>query len=392
MADYFPLLARALDTLPERNPDTRRVVYERARAALTAQLQSVQPPLGEAEIKRELDALDDAIGRAEAVYGAEPLPVAESAAAQAEAVTPDPVQPAPISPPPAIRRGGSRNRPLILAGVLGAIMVPVAMVAWLWRDRPPAPVPETARVQTATPAPSDTKLADRIGGEPARPAERAPAPAAPRPDLPPASRTQPSAPAPGAPAPSAPTPITQPDLAVAQRAIVIEENAADPQQPKVSVGRALWRVDAVNAGQGKPLETVVRAMVEVPDAAMSLTILLRRNLDPAFPASHTIELTFASSDPARAVRDVAPPQLKTDETARGVPLAGLSVPVKENIFLIGLSDLKGDIERNSELLLRRNWIDLPIRFASGQRAALSFEKGVSGERVMAEAFRQWGQP
>jgi hypothetical protein len=75
-----------------------------------------------------------------------------------------------------------------------------------------------------------------------------------------------------------------------------------------------------------------------------------------------------------------------------VPLAGLSVPVKENIFLIGLSDLKGDIERNSDLLQRRNWIDLPVRFASGQRAALSFEKGVSGERVIAEAFRQWGQP
>ena len=387
MADYFPLLSRALDTLPEGNPETRRVVYERARAALTAQLQSLQPPLGEAELAREMAALDEAVVRAEAVYSAKVSPAAEAGEAQAEAARPDPVEAAPISPPPAIRRGGSRNRPLILAAVLGAIMVPVAMAAWLWRDRPPAPVPETARVQPAAPAPGDSKIADRIGGEPPRPAERVPAPAAPRPNTPPASR-----PDQAAPAQSAPAPIAQPDLAVAQRAIVIEENPADPQQPKVSVGRALWRVDAVNAGQGKPLETVVRATVEVPDAAMSLTILLRRNLDPAFPASHTIELTFTSSDPARAVRDVAPPQLKTDETARGVPLAGLSVPVKENIFLIGLSDLKGDIERNSELLLRRNWIDLPIRFASGQRAALSFEKGVSGDRVMAEAFRQWGQP
>jgi hypothetical protein len=54
-----------------------------------------------------------------------------------------------------------------------------------------------------------------------------------------------------------------------------------------------------------------------------------------------------------------------------------------------LSDLRGDVDRNTELLLRRNWIDLPVRFTSGQRAVLSFEKGIPGERVLAEAFRLW---
>ena len=42
-----------------------------------------------------------------------------------------------------------------------------------------------------------------------------------------------------------------------------------------------------------------------------------------------------------------------------------------------------------ELILHRNWIDLPIRFASGQRAILSFEKGVSGDQVINDAFRMW---
>jgi hypothetical protein len=172
----------------------------------------------------------------------------------------------------------------------------------------------------------------------------------------------------------------------------VEENTADPQQPKVTAGRALWRIDALNAGQGQALETVVRATLDVAEAGLSLTMLIRRNTDAAFPASHTIELTFtaAGGGQNRVVRDVAMPQLKTDETMRGVALAGLSVPVKENIFLVGLSDLRGDIDRNTDLLLRRNWIDLPIRFVSGQRAVLSFEKGVSGDRVLAEAFRQWG--
>jgi hypothetical protein len=64
--------------------------------------------------------------------------------------------------------------------------------------------------------------------------------------------------------------------------------------------------------------------------------------------------------------------------------------VKENLFLIGLSNLASDVERNSELIRRRNWVDLPVRFTSGQRAILSFEKGVAGEQVLNEAFRQWG--
>jgi hypothetical protein len=41
------------------------------------------------------------------------------------------------------------------------------------------------------------------------------------------------------------------------------------------------------------------------------------------------------------------------------------------------------------LFVRRNWIDLPVRMASGQRAILSFEKGASGEQIMTSAFSQW---
>ena len=65
------------------------------------------------------------------------------------------------------------------------------------------------------------------------------------------------------------------------------------------------------------------------------------------------------------------------------------MPVRENLFLIGLSNLSSDVERNTELLVRRNWIDLPVRMASGQRAILSFEKGASGDQVLTRAFGQW---
>jgi hypothetical protein len=108
-----------------------------------------------------------------------------------------------------------------------------------------------------------------------------------------------------------------------------------------------------------------------------------------------MELTFTtarSGDGARVVRDVEPPRLRGDDASTGVRLAALSVPVKENLFLIGLSDLRGDIERNTDALLNRNWFELPVRFNTGLRATVRFEKGVSGERVIADAFKQWSQP
>ena len=175
------------------------------------------------------------------------------------------------------------------------------------------------------------------------------------------------------------------------RAILYEENSAAPHLPKTTQARAVWRLDNVNTGQGKPLETVVRATIEVPEPKMSLDIIIRRN-QPALYASHTIELTFSTppGDPARAVREVGLLKFKNEEPVKGMPVAGVPTAVGENLFLIGLSNLDSDVDCNRDLMRNRKWIDLPIRFASGQRAILSFEKGVAGEQVLNEAFRQWG--
>ena len=173
--------------------------------------------------------------------------------------------------------------------------------------------------------------------------------------------------------------------------MLFEENQADPQNPRATSGRVVWRLDAVNAGQGQPLETAVRASVEIPGQTVTMNFVLRRNLDAALPASHTIELTVTTppGEPTRAIRDVGLLQLKNEEAARGTPIAGLPVPVRDNLFLIGLSNLPADQERNSELLTRRNWLDLPLRFVSGQRAIISLEKGLAGEQVMNQAFERW---
>jgi hypothetical protein len=403
MADYYPLLTRALDALSDRSPPTRRAVYDRARAALMDQLRSLDPPLSEADIARERLALEDAVNRVEAgekrrEAGTEPLmpatgaPVVREGARREAPPAPamregdaslfeEPIPAAhelagfaepPPGPPgrgrprietvqPRVERRG-RGRTVILAAALVLVIGAIAVAAWLLRDKP-ADLPRQPVVAEAPPPPTDNKLGERIAGE------RGPA-------------------VPGGAAPGAP----RADVPVAQRAMLFEENQADPQAPKVTPARVVWRLDNINVGQGQPLETVVRATVDVPDAKMSLNMLIRRNQDQTLPASHTVELAFttAPGDPARAVRDVGLLQFKDDETVRGTPVAGLPVPVKENLFLIGLSNLASDVERNSELIRRRNWVDLPVRFTSGQRAILSFEKGVAGEQVLNEAFRQWG--
>ena len=66
MADYYPLIARAVAGLEKNNGENRRALYERARGALLAQLRSVTPALNESDITRERLALEESIRKVEA--------------------------------------------------------------------------------------------------------------------------------------------------------------------------------------------------------------------------------------------------------------------------------------------------------------------------------------
>ena len=66
MADYHPLIARAVAGLEKNTGENRRTLYERARQALVAQLRGVVPALDESEITRERLALEEAIRKVEA--------------------------------------------------------------------------------------------------------------------------------------------------------------------------------------------------------------------------------------------------------------------------------------------------------------------------------------
>lgn len=74
MADYYPVLARAVAALPNSTPELRSAIYGRARAALMGQLRAVQPPIAEEDIEREGRLLDEAIERLEAEALTPPAP------------------------------------------------------------------------------------------------------------------------------------------------------------------------------------------------------------------------------------------------------------------------------------------------------------------------------
>lgn len=484
MADYYPLLARALDALPDRTPALRKAVYDRARNALISQLRSLDPPLSEADIDLERRALDAAIERLEVDHGGLPAPANDAvrapeppAAVQAvpDSVAPEPIvpaatepeipepsppqpgagpMPAPILPPAkppfavaaretgaeadagpreapiaigpprpgtapapasdtiqpvaetsaaeapaaedadaesAADGAGGRQRPRIevvpprtgrsrvlrnvfVGGVLAVVIGLIAVAAFLLRDRPqnlPSSGAETADAQQPE---GDTKFGDRVGGD-----------AAPAPKVP--TRVESGAPPRNAAAPA------ETGVAVAQRAELVEEaSGAEGGQPTVTAGRVTWRLETVNGDQGQPVQNAVVATVTIPDAGLTLVMTIQRNLDATLPASHTVSLAFSqsgSTGASRTVQDVGLLQAKDEQSARGSPVSGLPVRVRDNLFLIGLSSLQNDVERNTDLLLHRNWFDIALRYTSGRRAVLTFEKGAAGAQVMQSAYDAW---
>ena len=169
----------------------------------------------------------------------------------------------------------------------------------------------------------------------------------------------------------------------------------DPNDPhgKRYVGSALWRTETVSPGPGLAPELAIRADVEIPERRVRMTWSLRRNTDKALPASHTIEIMFTlPADFAEGgIGNVPGVLMKQNEQARGSPLAGLAVKVTNGYFLIGLSAVDVDVQRNIQLLKERDWFDIPVVYTSGKRAILAIEKGTPGARAFEEAFRAWGQ-
>jgi hypothetical protein len=178
----------------------------------------------------------------------------------------------------------------------------------------------------------------------------------------------------------------------AQKAILYEEDLSDPTAHRF-VGSVIWRAETVTFDPGQLSELAVHADVKVPERKLAMSWWLRRNIDKLLPASHTVEIIFKLPDdfPAGGIYSVPGILMKETEQTSGVALSGLGVKVSNGFFLIGLSNVKADRDRNLELLKDRAWLDIVVVYNNKQRGILALEKGAPGERVFAEAFKVWKQ-
>jgi hypothetical protein len=179
---------------------------------------------------------------------------------------------------------------------------------------------------------------------------------------------------------------------IAQRAVLFEEDPGDPQG-KQTVGTVVWRLDQIAPSPKQKPDTAIRADIDLPDRKMKVMLTILRNTDASMPAtSHTVEVVYTvPPDFGTTVANVPGIYAKSADQPRGTPLAATSVKVQDGYFLIGLSNVDVDRDRNIQVLKERSSLDIPMVYGNQKRAILSLEKGAPGERAFRDAFAAWGQ-
>ncbi len=441
MADYYPLVFRAVAGLDKNTGENRRALYERARTALVAQLRSVEPALNESDITRERLALEESIRKVEAEAAKRARPDAADGEDQRYS----------------LRDHGLRDFRDTVAEAegLGDAAAEANRSARATFEAVPSDHPrhfgdsDQGTAEHYFEAPDAEQFERPPGSEPRQDHEpHRPPPASYDDDgeayarparsygrivkfvllllviagiagagywqrnaitsmvanfrnsqTAPKSKDATAQPA-GRPkiadriggAGDASNAANAPAAAVAQKVVLYDEDPNDPQGKRY-VGSALWRTETVSPGPGLAPELAIRADVEIPERRMRMTWSLRRNTDKALPASHTIEIMFTlpADFTEGGIGNVPGVLMKQNEQARGMPLAGLAVKVTNGYFLIGLSAVDIDVGRNIQLLKERDWFDIPVVYTTGKRAILAVEKGTPGARAFEEAFRTWGE-
>ena len=439
MADYYPLLSKAVAGLEPNTADTRQGIYERARSALTRQLASMDPPVAQDILDREIGALEAVFVRIESDQRAARAQAAPTAAATtgvvadkntAEIVSPQSAAPNQTRPQVLPVKTKQNRKPLIAVGLsLGMIaVVAIATLAFLRRNEPaavanrPAPVittqpitgqPNTGQANRAQPNPASVaerpptpaKTNDRVlpsaGDTPAVAVPAPQAPATPAPAVIPPAPTVATRPAvappviPPNPVPltTAPPPVasTPPAIAVANKALMILEGKEQPTAIEQRPGTVVWRTDMVSGGQGQPLQQTIKASVDIPEARTRAEVIIQRNRDAAFPASHTIQVQFSSVGASElgAVQSLSLLELRQSENQGGYPVAGQGIAVMENVFLIALTKVEPSMARNIEMMLSRPFLYFEFQFVGGRRGAIVIDKGISGQQAFDDAFRNW---
>lgn len=424
MTDYRPLLARAIANLDPNTGEGRRAVYDRARTALVNQLRGMNPPLAEAEITRQRLALEESIRKveSEATSGSAPQQRGERPPRpEAPPRNEPPQRPAPQSrtaPPPRGReaayeqpeefpdeapprdpramRGNGRPDPrdadqqqrpesslrprnargrspadyaredarkasrtrLVVFGIIMLLLLVAGAVGYVNRDRIFSLVSGAISLgveQSEAPS-SAPKASDRIQQQ---------------------TKQQ------------TPGPLTQAPAGAGNRAVLFEENPGTQQFTAIN-GTVSWRAETITPGENRPPELMILAEIEVPDRKLKVSFSIRRNPEAASSASHYIYVRFSGDDSFGGIAQVPFLRMKPNESAQGSPLVAIAHRVMPGFFLLGLSAIDADRDRNFTALKKEPWFDVAFVYENGRRSVIAFEKGPNGEKVLAEAFAAWG--
>jgi hypothetical protein len=271
----------------------------------------------------------------------------------------------------------------VQANATGQAAAPPAAASPTPADTPAATAPASS---LAAPAPAVATTAPAANPPPTSPPPAGEAPIA--------TVTVPTVPVhPTEAAPGAQTATVQPPAAQgpqpARAALLID--AGDPQKPKIDLGTAVWTLLPPGAGPAQAAGPAVQADVDIPELKMHATVTIRKNTDASLPATHTMDLRFSFADgaDAKGFKDMALPQLRRDDTPNGEAVSGVRVKISDSYFLVGLTRSDTDLAHNLDLLSSRNWLDFPLLFNDDHVAKLTFEKGPTGQAVIAQAVAAW---
>lgn len=179
---------------------------------------------------------------------------------------------------------------------------------------------------------------------------------------------------------------TNPGLAQADaeagRAAMLMAPAGQENKLEVHAGTVVWSTAPADPNHSEA--SGVRADIEIPDLKLHAIVLIRKNIDPQLPASHTIDLhiSFGAGAALSGVNDFGMLQMRRQDAPGGARLLGTGVKINDGYYLIGLSPLGADVGRNAVLLDDNDWFDFSIHLSDNRDAKLTFEKGAAGKRAI----------
>jgi hypothetical protein len=124
------------------------------------------------------------------------------------------------------------------------------------------------------------------------------------------------------------------------------------------------------------------AIITIDEAHLAAEVTLVKNNDPALPASHIFNVTFAPGEgfEGAAVVQLAGVMMRKGEDLQGTPLPGASAAVVENQFIFAPS---GPAPSGTKLGGSK-WMDLALVFKTERRALLALEIDETAAATLTE--------